>query len=86
MIRSSEIGWRFRQAICFLSCANTPEKLKQLNAIVLGPQASPPARVEKNQEAYSEPLDENGIGSFGHGQTGTPAVPGRSYLIIQGSV
>jgi hypothetical protein len=53
MIRSSEIGWRFRQAICFLSCANTPEKLKQLNAIVLGPQASPPARVEKNQESLT---------------------------------
>ena len=47
---------------------------------VLGPQASPPARVERNQlssiKGASEQLRSN-LGCAERGQAGTPAVPGR---------
>jgi len=43
-------------------------------ALVLGPQASPPARAEKNQLVYRG--CNIVLGSAGRGQAGTPAVPG----------
>jgi len=33
-------------------------KVKQSKTVVLGPQASPPARVQPNQEHWPEPLEE----------------------------
>ena len=45
--------------------------LYQSETVVLGPQASPPARVERNQV----PDD----GCAGRGQAGAPAVPGRRF-------
>jgi len=51
-----------------------------MSIVVLGPQASPPARVPRNPDwnvtVRSHPWCYS-IGSFQRGQAGTPAVPGQ---------
>ena len=48
---------------------------------MLGAQASPPARVQKNQLRFNV-ADTHDLGSAGRRQARTPALPARSSLII----
>src|SRR5690348_17274773 len=83
MIKEDAI--RFMAASDELHVMKSGQSIKHYAAtIVLGLQASRPLASVRTKNKLPETLDEYIVGSSRQGQAGTPAVPGRRFVIIVG--